>query len=158
MKYLILIIILIIFINVNGSSNSNSNNYVSYNTINDDNDNKNGDISSNSASIQYMITQRMRRVLEDELRYLPEEVDLMEPQIASVVIERNLSRPSNGMPASWRRTDPSDVPIGGKSISAFFKSIKSLTRKFAETFGLAAKKFSCGNTYSIRILSYSYYW
>lgn len=28
----------------------------------------------------------------------------MEPQIAAVVIERNLSRPSKGMPHSWRRS------------------------------------------------------
>ena len=42
----------------------------------------------NTASIQYMITRRMRRVLEDELNYLPEEVDVMDPQIAKVVIER----------------------------------------------------------------------
>ena len=141
--YYMIVLVLILIITVNGNSNSN-NNYVSYsNSLNDnDNDNKNGEVSSsNSANIQYMITQRMRRVLEDELRYLPEEVDVMEPQIASVVIERNLSRPSNGMPASWRRTDPSDIPIGGKSINAFFKSIKLLTRKFADTFGLAAKKF-----------------
>ena len=138
-----IVLVLILIITVNGNSNNN-NNYVSYsNSLNDnDNDNKNGEVSSsNSANIQYMITQRMRRVLEDELRYLPEEVDVMEPQIASVVIERNLSRPSNGMPASWRRTDPSDIPIGGKSINAFLKSIKLLTRKFADTFGLAAKKF-----------------
>lgn len=141
--YYLFILILIIIINIINGSNNNGNNYVSYsNNLNDDNDNKNGEVNpSNSANIQYMITQRMRRVLEDELRYLPEEVDIMEPQIASVVIERNLSRPSNGMPASWRRTDPSDVSNGSKGVNAFFKSIKLLTRKFAETFGLAAKKF-----------------
>ena len=140
----LLILIFLICIHINLVSSSSNSNHISrsnsnYNNNNNEDDNTEG--NSNSASIQYMITQRMRRVLEDELRYLPEEVDIMEPQIASEVIERNLSRPSNGMPASWRRTDPSDIPIGGKSINAFFKSIKLLTRKFADTFGLAAKKF-----------------
>lgn len=139
----LLILIFLICIHINLVSSSSNSNHISrsnsnYNNNNNEDDNTEG--NSNSASIQYMITQRMRRVLEDELRYLPEEVDIMEPQIASVVIERNLSRPSNGMPASWRRTDPSDVS-GGKSIQAFFKSINSLSKKFAITFGSAAKKF-----------------
>jgi len=139
----LLILIFLICINivicVSGNNNNNIN-YVSRNNNNNNNEDDNTEVNLNSASIQYMITQRMRRVLEDELRYLPEEVDIMEPQIASVVIERNLSRPSNGMPASWRKTDPSDVS-GGKSIQAFFKSINSLSKKFAITFGSAAKKF-----------------
>jgi len=139
----LLILIFLICINivicVSNSGNNNNINYVSRNN-NNNNEDDNTEVNSNTASIQYMITQRMRRVLEDELRYLPEEVDIMEPQIASVVIERNLSRPSNGMPASWRRTDPSDVS-GGKSIQTFFKSINSLSKKFAITFGSAAKKF-----------------
>lgn len=53
--------------------------------------------------LQFMITNKMRRALEDDLGYLPEEVDTMEPQIAAVVIERGLTRPANGMPESWRR-------------------------------------------------------
>mmetsp|Transcript_15744 Transcript_15744/g.15882 ORF Transcript_15744/g.15882 Transcript_15744/m.15882 type:complete len:342 (-) Transcript_15744:277-1302(-) len=56
-----------------------------------------------SQGIQYMITQRMRRVLESDLDYLPTEVDVMSPEVAAVVIERHLARPSTGMPASWRR-------------------------------------------------------
>ena len=54
--------------------------------------------------MQFMITQKMRRVLIQELNYLASEVDMMEPQIASVVIERGLTRPARGMPASWRRS------------------------------------------------------
>jgi hypothetical protein len=47
-------------------------------------------------SIQFMITNRMRRLLENDLNYLTEEVDIMDPQIASVVIERGLARPTTG--------------------------------------------------------------
>jgi len=54
-----------------------------------------------------MITQRMRKMLMDDLEYLSEEVEAMEPQIASVVIERKLALPSNGMPISWRRSSTS---------------------------------------------------
>lgn len=49
-----------------------------------------------SGSIQFMITNRMRRLLENDLNYLSEEVDMMDPQIASVVIERGLARPTTG--------------------------------------------------------------
>jgi hypothetical protein len=52
-----------------------------------------------------MITQKMRKVLEKKLGYLREEVDLMEPQIAAVLIERSLPRPSKGIPESWKRTE-----------------------------------------------------
>lgn len=56
-----------------------------------------------SSGIQFMITNKMRSVLQGDLGYLKEEVDEMEPQIASVVIERRLVRPLKGMPAAWRR-------------------------------------------------------
>lgn len=50
-----------------------------------------------SANLPYMITNRMRFTLENDLGYLSDEVDEMEPQIATVVISRNLIRPSRGM-------------------------------------------------------------
>lgn len=58
-----------------------------------------------AAKVQFMVTGRMRQVLTEELNYLPGEVDMIEPQIAAVVIERGLARPSAGMPASWRKTN-----------------------------------------------------
>lgn len=54
-------------------------------------------------SLQYMVTKKMRNTLTRELGYLDEEVDIMEPQIAIVVIERELKRPAKGMPTSWKR-------------------------------------------------------
>lgn len=56
------------------------------------------------AGIQFMITRRMRRILENQLGYLDTEVDAMDPQIAAVVIDRKLARPTNGMPKSWEKT------------------------------------------------------
>jgi len=70
-----------------------------------------------SASIQFMVTRKMRIVLVDDLKYLDGEVDVMEPQIARVVIERRLQRPSKGMPASWRRQGEG---YGGKAESHSF--------------------------------------
>lgn len=58
-----------------------------------------------------MITKRMRRVLEDELNYLSDEVDIMDPQIAAIVIERGLSRPSAGMPKKWIKYQQSPAQI-----------------------------------------------
>ena len=60
-----------------------------------------------------MITNRMRRVLEDDLNYHEEEIDMMDPQIASVVIERGLARPLTGMPKSWCRILPSKPILSG---------------------------------------------
>lgn len=31
------------------------------------------------------------------------KIDMMNPEVAAVVIERRLHRPRNGMPAAWRR-------------------------------------------------------
>lgn len=39
----------------------------------------------------------LEQVLVDELDYLPEEVDDMDPQIAAVVIEKSLPRPRAGI-------------------------------------------------------------
>ena len=72
---------------------------------------KNGDVqnkNSGSASIQFMITNRMRRILEEDLGYLADEVDAMDPQIASVVIEKGLSRPPAGMPKKWIKYQQSE--------------------------------------------------
>ncbi|CAM9411037.1 unnamed protein product, partial [Ascophyllum nodosum] len=56
------------------------------------------------ARMQVMITRNMRKVLVEELGYLNDEVDDMDPQIAAVVIEKSLPRPRAGMPIVWRRT------------------------------------------------------
>lgn len=79
------------------------------------------DDSEDSASLQFMITNRMRRVLEDDLNYHEEEVEMMDPQIASVVIERGLARPLTGMPKSWQRMKPSKPILSGlrKEMSKF---------------------------------------
>lgn len=100
------------------------------------------DDQQNSAKIQYMITNRMRRVLEDELGYLSEEVDSIEPQIASVVIERGLVRPSNGMPASWRRSDNNNTKFPSSNIiSRLSRSIFRVASKTIDSFKSAATKF-----------------
>lgn len=73
--------------------------------------------------IQFMITNRMRNTLEKELGYLKEEVDVMEPQIAAVLIEKSLARPENGMPASWKRQEPGKNMVV-ESLNAFSSSTK----------------------------------
>ena len=42
------------------------------------------------ASVQFMITNKMRKTLIDELGYTKEEVNKMKPDVAAVVIQRNL--------------------------------------------------------------------
>lgn len=60
----------------------------------------------------------------------------MEPQIASVVIERNLTRPKKGMPASWRRSyaakaKPNIIVVG----------LQRLRRTMQRSFGMAREFF-----------------
>jgi hypothetical protein len=92
-------------------------------------------------SMQVFITGRMRRVLEDELGYLREEVNVMEPQIATVVIERGLARPSNGMPISWRKevgSNKGKKKGKGNFITKIIGSITStMTRFISKTAPLA---------------------
>eukprot|EP01041_Mallomonas_annulata_P004842 gene4842-9646_t len=79
------------------------------------------DDEKSSASVQYMITNRMRRVLTDDLGYMDSEVESMAPEVAAVVIERGLQRPSNGMPASWRRKRHR-----GEGLTTFLNSFKKI--------------------------------
>ncbi|CAM9699480.1 unnamed protein product [Phaeothamnion confervicola] len=82
---------------------------------------------SRRARMQVMITRNMRRVLTEELGYLPEEVDDMEPQIAAVVIERELPRPRTGMPIAWRKSfSGKERPPG--IISALRNAVESVMR------------------------------
>jgi len=64
---------------------------------------------NNISKMQFMVTNRMREILIEELNYLESEVEMIEPQIAAVVIERGLSRPSAGMPPSWKKTNVSPL-------------------------------------------------
>lgn len=85
-----------------------------------------------SGGIQYMITHRMRRILIESLGYLPDEVDSMDPQVAAVVIERGLSRPSKGMPLSWRqnRQDGSRVQFLYLFIRSKWVALNNCVREF----------------------------
>eukprot|EP01040_Poterioochromonas_malhamensis_P007583 gene7583-8186_t len=83
------------------------------------NNRRNNRKNKNSAEIQFMITNKMRNTLIQDLGYLSSEVDNMEPQIAAVVIERSLKRPRKGMPASWRKNTNNDR--GGDNIFSRWK-------------------------------------
>lgn len=97
------------------------------------------EIDSPPQGIQYMITNRMRRILTNDLGYLDNEVDAMEPQIAAVVIEKQLARPLSGMPPGWRRTDIVDDDEGS-ALARSLQSLKSLTQKISSAISFFAKK------------------
>jgi hypothetical protein len=61
-----------------------------------------------SASVQFLITGKMKKILKDDLGYFEEEIFAMEPEIAKIVISKQLKRPESGMPKSWRRGAPAD--------------------------------------------------
>jgi len=85
-----------------------------------------------NSKVQFMVTKKMRKTLIEELGYLESEIDMIEPQIAAVVIERGLSRPSSGMPASWKKTNISKVSRVRKHnkniFSGLFKSLGTIIR------------------------------
>lgn len=83
----------------------------------------------------------MRRVLTDELNYLSNEVDMIEPQIAAVVIERGLSRPAAGMPTSWKKTNiakSSAIRDGGNG-GPGANVVNLITKTVQNVFGGASK-------------------
>ena len=67
---------------------------------NDKDDDRDKDNHSR-AKVHAAISPAMRRALISELKYLPEEADTMNAQIAAVVLERALERPKDGMPEPW---------------------------------------------------------
>jgi hypothetical protein len=85
----------------------------------------------------------MRNSLINDLGYLPEEVDMIEPQIAAVVIERALARPASGMPASWRKTNTAIATRDGAKPRSSRKknSSKALGIPFGKIFGSISKIF-----------------
>jgi hypothetical protein len=96
---------------------------------------------STPAGIQYMITNKMRRILEDDLGYLSEEVDIMEPQIAVVVIDKRLMRPPNGMPSSWAKDSAGSTAVsrrtsngGGWGLTSPIRGIGSAGRRLGRRF------------------------
>lgn len=78
------------------------------------------DENNSKNSVQFMITNKMRKILHNDLGYLQEEIDDMEPQIGAVLIERNLSRPYNGMPSSWRRANSVSKEANGPNLFSKF--------------------------------------
>jgi len=58
-----------------------------------------------SESVHFVITRRMRRVLMNELNYSAQDVSQMRPRVAALVIQRNLQKPTSGMPQEWRHFD-----------------------------------------------------
>lgn len=91
--------------------------------------NKNYDISMDetSAGLQYMVTNKMKHILLNELHYTEEEVRDIEPQIAAVVIEKELKRPTDGMPEAWKR--PGNIMRKkSKSLGKVDELFKTLTQ------------------------------
>lgn len=83
-------------------------------------------------SVQFMITQKMKYILVNELDYTVEEVERMEPKVARVVIDKKLKRPSQGMPRSWDVNYRGSVnmidrisAISGKCIGITASSLKT---------------------------------
>jgi hypothetical protein len=49
------------------------------------------------------ITLAMRADLVDGLLYTQTEVDMMDPRVATVLLQKRLHRPKQGMPGAWRK-------------------------------------------------------
>ena len=60
------------------------------------------------ASVQFMITQRMRGQLE-MLGFTEQDINKLQPDRAAAIISRKIRRPRGGMPASWTRSGASSA-------------------------------------------------
>ncbi|KAK3264932.1 hypothetical protein CYMTET_17774 [Cymbomonas tetramitiformis] len=63
-------------------------------------------MAGGGASVQLMITGEMRSKLQNDLGYSVEEVDVMKPEMAAAVIEKQFARPwgNEPMPEGWKRS------------------------------------------------------
>lgn len=50
------------------------------------------------ASIQFMITNAMKKTLVEELEFLPDEVEVMRPEVAKELIDKKMKRPFGKRP------------------------------------------------------------
>ena len=64
------------------------------------------------------ITPEMREILIDSLKYTDKEVNIMDPDVAVIVIEKQLKRPVNGMPRSWNKLN-----YGRKNVLVDLKNV-----------------------------------
>mmetsp|Transcript_447 Transcript_447/g.801 ORF Transcript_447/g.801 Transcript_447/m.801 type:complete len:371 (+) Transcript_447:32-1144(+) len=80
--------------------------------------------SPKKATVQYMITSKMKQVLTQELGYTSSEVSSMKPDVAAVVIQRRLSRPQSGMPKPWYKDPTGDLSASPK-LPSFFRPFRS---------------------------------
>ena len=92
--------------------------------------------------MQFMITNKMKDILVNDLMYTEDEVDRMEPAVARIVIEKRLKRPVNGMPRTWDVSFSRDTGIGTR-VSDVIKrigerSVSALTSDTAMYLGCAA--------------------
>ena len=51
-----------------------------------------------SAIIQFMVTNAMKKTLIEELEYKPEEAEVMKPEVAKQVIDKMMKRPFGERP------------------------------------------------------------
>jgi hypothetical protein len=74
-----------------------------------------------TAQVQFMITNAMKATLVDELEFKPEEVDVMRPEIAAELIEKNMKRPfgDRPMPDQWKRDYDGGTGGGGRTTIRF---------------------------------------
>lgn len=87
-----------------------------------------------------MITNKMKKILQNDLGYTNDEINQMEPQIASVVIDRKLHRPSKGMPPTWRKqptiddttTTTTNVNMNNKNIKDN-QSIQNISKQIKKS-------------------------
>lgn len=92
-------------------------------------------------TVQFMITNKMKGILVNNLMYTEDEVDRMDPEVARIVIEKNLKRPAKGMPRAWDVNFGRDVGISSRVYDAIKiisdRSVSVLTSDTAMYLGCA---------------------
>lgn len=69
------------------------------------------------------ITPAMKEILMKKLKYRSHEVKVMRPEIAAVVVAKELQRPQEGLPAHWVTTEKASAGSRVKSIVLSFLTV-----------------------------------
>ena len=66
---------------------------------------ENTDDDNPKIKLSSMVTDEMKKVMTRDLKYTSRDLELIRPEIASIVVAKNVRRPSEGLPPNWYKEE-----------------------------------------------------
>lgn len=82
------------------------------------------------ASVKWFVTNKERSTLR-ALGYSDTEVDQLQPERAAIILDRNIPRPSRGLPRHWTRSFTPPSPVG--RLNAKMRMVSNSCKKAASS-------------------------